>query len=318
MGYALRICLGVIVLSGPCITHTQSAVTYLDKGEWGGRLGDRLLMFTKAKFFAYRYNLPLFYKPFDYSDQLAMHDRLPHYDGARGKYKEILYKEMNVGERINPNSIMYKIHYFFKFSDWDTRIGEEIMFWPGVFSDKKFLNELKKDIAPRRGNMKINLPTDKITVAVHIRHGGGVDDTLLSEQLYNKRYADQGFPFKFPPLQYYVDEIKRLSEMLDNQPMYAHIYTDSKDPVAMMNLVKKAVNKTNITFNCRRSGNAPQVNVLEDVFAMAQYACFIRSGSNFAQISQLIGNHKIVIYPKAMHWEGTKLLVDEVGTYIRE
>lgn len=336
MRYLFRICLGMIISICSCIIHTRSAVTYLNKGEWGGRLGDRLLMFTKAKYFAYRYKLPLFYKPFDYSDQLAMHDRLPHYDGIREKYKKVLCKEMNVREHINPNSIMYKIHYFFKFSDWDTSMGEEIMFWPGVFSDKKFLEELKKDIAPRRGGKTINLPNDKITVAVHIRQGGGVDAPLFSEQLYkednigdtacsecysqqpHKIYADQGFPLKFPPLQYYVDQIKHLSEMFGNKPMYVYIYTDSKDPVAVMNLIGKVVSKKNITFNCRKNNNTPQMNVLEDLFAMAQYDCLVRSGSNYAQISQLIGDHKIVIYPISIHWEGRKLIVDQAGIYIRD
>lgn len=297
-----------------CIAHSQSGVTY---DEPSGRLGDQLLMFAKAKFFAYRYNLPLYYRQFDYFDQLAMHDRLPHYDGVRGKYKEILCKDMSAGAPINTNGIMYKIHYDFKFSDWDMRPGYEIMSWPGFLSDKNFLKELKKDIALRAGGMTISLPTDKITVAVHIRQGGGVDAPILSQQIY-KKYIDQEHPFKFPPLQYFVDQIKRLSEMLGNQPLYVHIYTDSRNPVATMDVVKKEVGKANITFNCRRQNNAPQINVLEDMFAMAQYDCLIRSASNYARISQLIGDHKIVIYPKAMRWEGPRLIVTDVGTYIRE
>ena len=85
-----------------------------------------------------------------------------------------------------------------------------------------------------------------------------------------------------------------------------------------MNIIAKAVSKENITFDCRKEGNYHAHNVVEDMAAMAQYDCLIRSGSNYPQISQLMGNHRIVIYPKSCRWIGKNLIIDDVGIFTRD
>jgi hypothetical protein len=321
--------------------YTESAVTYLSTKKWGGRLGDMLLMYTKAKWVAYHYDLPLLYKPFTYSDALALHDRNLHYQEG---FKEIEGKDLSIFKDFKPqDSIIYTVHYYFQLAHWGDYQkkydSQEIMAWPEIYTDPLFISELKKDIAPRDGNtISLDLPTDKITVAVHIRSGGGFDNPLLSRQFYSRKdinrdevhpnegkswrqrvaYADWHWPLKFPPLKYYATQLKRLSRLYKDKPMYVYIYTDNKDPVELMHEIERVVNRPNITFDCRKDINRHNKNVLEDMFAIAQYQCLIRSGSNYPQVSQLIGNHKVVIYPKSAIWIGNTLVINEVGTFVRD
>jgi hypothetical protein len=318
----------------------QGAVTYLDKAHWGGRLGDMLMMYIKAKWVAFEYKLPLLYKPFDYSDQLAMHVREQHYADhiTSGDKKQLItcYDRSDIiqHQTLCKDFTLYQVHYYFHPPEWGhyqaKYDSQEIMAWAGVLTNTAFRNELKKNIAPRNPIQLQNLPTDKITVAVHIRNGGGFDDPILSRQLYTFEdlnpqepkvggtFADRYWPFKFPPLQYYIDQIKRLSELCHDAPMYLYIYTDHNNPVFVMNIIKAVVDKPNIIFVCREHDNHHAKNVLEDIFAMAQYDCLIRSGSNYPQISQMIGNHKVVIWPKACKWIGNTLVIDDVGVFVAD
>ncbi|MGB8367544.1 MAG: hypothetical protein WCD44_04255, partial [Candidatus Babeliales bacterium] len=184
--------------------------------------------------------------------------------------------------------------------------------------DEFFMKELKYMLQPVVKIPEIKLPSDTITVAVHIRKGGGYDQALSSLQYYkrdmiSKRfYADKRWPRKFPPEQYYADQIIKISELLSDQPLFIYIFTDDRNPTGLVNRIKKAVNKSNITYSCRSRGNTYKTHVVEDLYNMARFDCLIRSGSSFAVAAQLLGNHKIVIYPKSLQWEGRKLIANEV------
>jgi len=163
------------------------------------------------------------------------------------------------------------------------------------------------------------LPQDKISVAVHVRKGGGFDQSLSSIQYYpsnmisRKFYADEKWPIKFLPEQYYVNQIKRISKLFDDASLFVYIFTDDRCPLRLVKRIEKAVNKCNITFSCRNCGNTHNTHVVEDFYNMARFDCLIRSGSHFALASQLLGNHQVVIYPKHWQWVGRKLVIDEVS-----
>src|ERR1700742_2068654 len=54
-----------------CLTKNDpSAITWEPNG---GRFGDNLLSYSRAKWLSYQYNIPLLYLPFRYSDQLRLH-----------------------------------------------------------------------------------------------------------------------------------------------------------------------------------------------------------------------------------------------------
>jgi len=48
------------------------------------------------------------------------------------------------------------------------------------------------------------------------------------------------------------------------------------------------------------------LNVVEDFYNMSCFDCLIRPASHFFLAAQLLGNHKIIIYPKHWKWVGKK------------
>ena len=55
-----------------------------------------------------------------------------------------------------------------------------------MLQDQSFAVELKNMLQPVVSLPKITLPQNKVTVAVHIRKGGGFDQSLNSIQYYRK------------------------------------------------------------------------------------------------------------------------------------
>ena len=317
---------------------TPSGVTILDHHDWGGRLGDKLMMYVKAKWVAHHFNMPFYYKPFPYSDLFAMHDIDTRYSPSVARQYPIkqTFRALDsaIEQNIFPNgSTLYTIHYFFHIPQWGsiqtTYDSQEIMCWPEIINNQAFRDELRKTIKSRKPLNLVDTPKNKISVALHVRKGGGFDHPLLSTQLYDVdnlnpcevmppvTYADKYWPLKFIPDQYYIDQLIRLSEMHDDAPMHVHIFTDDTNPGAILERYKSYIQKQNITFSCRTNDNHHTQNLLEDIFSMVQFDCMIRNGSNYPQIAQLLGNHEVVIYPLSCKWVGNTMIVDKVGTYIR-
>lgn len=326
--------------------HPSSGVTCIGPSEWGGRFGDQMIMYVKSRWIAYKYDLLFFYKPFCYSDQLMMHelDTIWQSEIQKTFEQKRLIKDIgnnNLDTIISKDtSTLYIVHYYFMQPQWGphqkTYDSQEICEWKDLINDKKFREDLRSVIAPRISIQQLDLPANRISVAVHVRKGGGFDHPLLSPQLYDYDsamaeiimseqlpvyhtkiiYSDRVWPLKFPPDQYYIEQIKHISDLLNNAPLYVHLFTDHQDPSALAATYQAAVNKPNIIFGCREQDNHHSKNVLEDLFAMAQCDCLIRSGSNFPQISQLIGKHRIVIYPQSAKWLGKTMVVDQIGIWI--
>ncbi len=291
--------------------QANQAVTYFGRY---GRFGDGVLYYTVIKFISYKYNMPLFLKPFKYSSMLRL-------GREEKKYSREIEEQFKGG--IIPFSKEEDIIVHAKdnviFANRNFRIdgcSNLIQTIEHMLQDQCFMSELKSMLKPVVPLPKIALPQDKITVAVHIRKGGGFDPPLGSIQYYNmankKLYADKRWPSKFPPEQYYVDQIKKMLMLFDDEPLFLYIFTDDRNPSRLVARIKKAVNKNNITFSCRSRGNAHNAHVVEDFYNMSRFDCLIRSNSHFGIAAQLLGNHKIIIYPKHFKWVGRKLIVDEV------
>ncbi len=327
------------ILAQSSCNATTSGVTILDNPEWGGRLGDKLMMYVKAKWVAHICNLPFYYKAFPHSDQFAMHDIDIHYSATIAKQyptKQTL-REINSPIKqsiISEGNTLYIIHYYFHLPEWGAiqkgYDSQEIMCWPEVINDQLFRDKLRATIKPRNTIKLVDVPKNKISVALHVRRGGGFDHPLLSIQLYDidnlnqcdivppAVYADKYWPLKFLPDQYYIDQLIRLSKMYDDAPMHVHLFTDHTDPEAILERYKQQVQKANITYSCRVKDNHHTQNLLVDIFSMVQFDCMIRNGSNYPQIAQLLGNHKIVIYPLSCEWVGNTMIVNKVGTFIKQ
>lgn len=279
-----------------------------------GRFGDKILFYAITKWVSYRFNLPLFLQSFEYSSLLRLGKEEKKYSTTILKnFKDGLLKirsEQDVIKNAKKNIIFESDKYFYvngshRKEDWLAYIAQ----------DKNFMKQLRHMLHPAISVPHIKLPSDKITVAVHIRKGGGVDKPLYSMQYYPTRkdvYADKQWPRKFPPEQYYVDQIKKISNLFGDKPLFVFIFTDDRDALKLVKRIKKAVNKNNVVFSCRDKDNAHDVHVVEDFYNMASFDCLIRSNSCFSMAAQLLGNHQLVIFPKHATWEDKKLIIDEV------
>lgn len=290
------------------------AVTYqLNKG----RLGDHLLTYAMAKLISYRYYMPLLLSPFQYSDQLVLHLYEPHFnEKIDAQYPKKVIVDNNVYTdyqipRLYICTLKSKINECQTFND----------LYKYTRADPLFKKILQTMIAPINPIELISLPPDIITVAVHVRKGGGYDGPLLSKTSthgYNTpatkvHYADVMWPTRFPPEIYYIEQIKRVARLYNNKPLFLHIFTDDKNPRAIVDRFKAQLAHLPITFNYRATDNGHNVNVLDDLFNMTRFDCLIRPASSFSKIAQLLGDHKIIIYPKHAQWVGQTLVIDQIS-----
>lgn len=321
----------------------KPSVTYLDDRLWGGRFGDKLLMYIKAKWIAEKYNLQFFYKPFIYSDLLALHDCDMQWDDSikknftehRDPYSNVEHSKtvsVDCENFVDLNKpVLHTIHYYFQLTDWGMQQAlydtQEVGDWKGLYDDELFRKKLRNLIKPTAPIHYIEIPDNRTSIAVHVRKGGGYDNGLLSLQTQDdqgstslpcvcanesREYMDVGYRLKFPPDQYYIDQIRKLSEELHDDPLYVHIFTDDQNPLALTAKYEKFVSKKNIIFGCRSKDNKHDRYVIDDLFNMIRFDYLIRSGSNFPQVAQLIGNFKKVIYPRAASWRNV-LHIHDVG-----
>lgn len=300
------------------ISLPTSAITYIAQGEkgGGGRLGDQLWKYCKAKWISHYYKIPLLYKPFKYSDQLVLHEQESHYkqeDKARFIKNVVISNVRSDRAIMSDANILYEIvfnasiKHAYKLENGKTTTIRDL--FSACALDKNFSKKLKELIKPAIKINKVSPPINMITVAVHVRKGGGYDPPLFSRSI---DFIDKKRPKKFPPDSYYIEQIKKLSNMYEDAPMYIHIFTDDPHPEKIAKKYEAEVGASNLCFGYREQDNHYDTNVLEDFFSMADFDCLIRPGSNFSKIAQLIGNHQVIIFPEHAKWEGDKLFIDGV------
>ena len=320
----------------------------------GGRLGDNLLAYCHARWISYKYGIPFLYRPFKYSDQFELHFQHPFFDlDDLSEFQHVenfahLTGKHNEYPFLSDAHILYLLPYF---PDCQADIEERFHFDVG-WNDPGFKALLKKEIASNVPIQLLELPKGRAAVAVHIRTGAGYDKvaqfrpvpgntSILTCQsshcLLNvlektpvthplipvkpakkSMFADKLHPLKFPPNSFYVEQLKRLSELLHDKPLYVHVFTDSTQPEAFVDLLNEAVGKPNIVYACRSEGNHQDAHVLDDFFSLTQFEYVIRGESNFTIMAGKITDYKIVIYPAECAWQGNTLLITAAFTEIRQ
>lgn len=285
----------------------------------GGRFGDQLKLYYHAKYLAWTLDIPFLYKPFHHSDKLMLHEKETRYTSDLAKKFHKIQPAYKALKKLNSRTL-----YTLRFKD--SRFAKV-----NPKNDAEFLDHMRMLIAPRGANNEITLPEDKITVAIHVRKGSAHDRPLLSRQEYTQEdilksgdiikpsgsYSDVLWPNKFPPDEYYIEQIKRLSELCGNSPMYLFIFTDDPNPEAIKNRYEKRINNPNIEFDSRKSNHFSST-MLDDFFSMMKFDCLIRPSSNFSAMVEEIGYCKIAIAPKRVKWVGDILVIEEVKTVVKD
>ncbi len=296
------------------ISPRKHAVTYTFSG---GRFGDNLISYLHAKWISYHYGIPLLYKPFPYSDELMLHYVEKSHKTFQHRYKKSISikkeKDLHIKARHAPT--LFVLTYFPE-SAWErkhsrngTKNGTEHWHYlPTNWEDPGFRKILKKVIYPVNTREKYTLPADCITVALHIRRGGGMD----TEHTF--RHA----PLKFPQDNFYIAQLRWLAKFFAPQKLYVHIFTDDDNPGKMQEVYEKALKGLPIEFNSRKEGNKHNVNVLEDFFALTQFDCSIHGESNFPVTAGKICDYLVEIEPTKCHWRKNTLIIDEVLRCVRK
>ena len=320
-------------------SEKQSAITYsLHNGS--GRFGDKLITYIKAKWLSYKYDIPLYYVPLKhpsfpipYSDKLMISKLENVYtEKIKMKFNKVVSFACK-----SPNRIIERGSD--KDLDFEKNAGYLYLgyFMPNFYhkkltldlEDKTFIQELKRTIKPISAIQPPEIPENRISVALHVRKGGGYDKILQNQEdiadifktstnkeLYS--YSDYSFPYKFPPDQYYIDQVKKLYELLERKPLHIHIFTDDKTPEKIVNTYKEHLKGLDITFSYRRDDNHYNNNIIEDFFSITYYDCLIRGESNFSLVAGIIGDFFIEIYPEHGYWRNNKLIIDTVKVKINE
>lgn len=355
----VRIYIFLIILFWYCyiIKGIPSAVMMDLKS--GGLLGDKLFIYIKAKWFAYKYGFEFLYKSFGYSDTFKTHSSKKfiiqnleknllnlvkienfgqtmrigrHFNKFLFKKDDTLYVvhlrsfdpswkdfkptiKKNIFKTHNLDLCHKKVEEYLRVDlnklDKEQYLTEDLFYCDELYYAMRknpiFLKEIRELISPKDALKLINLPENKITVAVHVRMGGEYEK-------FNKAYPKE-ISLRVPFIDYYIEQIKRLSEMLNNRPIYVFLFTNHLNPNVLVEKFARVVNKANIQFDAR-SLSSNDDNILEDLFSMAKFDCLIRPNSSFSKIAQLIGYHKIIISPKRGVWKNKTMIIDHVNIIV--
>ncbi len=244
----------------------------------GGRLGDNFRSLFRAWWLAYKHDHLIFcYAPFNYSEFLVISNmlKLPKSD-----YKKKILLPTRLRNNITKeDNVLYT-------TQWET---DPHIDW----RDKEFLTLVRAGIKPKEYNASV-FPQADISVALHIRRGGGfrVDTSGVKRRR----------PYHFPPVGYYINQLKKVIELYPEKTLYVHIFTDDAKPINLCAVLQREFSDyKNIHFGCRTERNKHNANVLQDFFDMMQFDVLIRPQSHFSIFAERLGFFKLVIGPNMKH-----------------
>jgi hypothetical protein len=328
------------------------AITYELSGV-GYRLGNNIYTYSATKWLAYKYNLQFYFSPFGYSNYFVMSEKEPRLTPhLKNSYKKIVVIKSeselieHLKESQKPTLFVTQFPLYClvpttlkKFKCFARNDRRELIYF-FMRQNYQFGNDLTENLMLKPQYQSIlptpHLPPKKIiTVAVHIRKGSFLDTPTESMQYFdeNKRslhdnqsskstqadgpYSkpiDKLFPLTFPPEQFFLDQIKKLSALLDHPPLFVYIFTDDKHPDHIVKRLEKRLTQKNIFFACAEGEFPYQKNVIADLYAMSLFDCLIKPGSFYSWISQMLGAHNIIIFPQSTTWINNKMLtINDVG-----
>jgi len=245
-----------------------------------------IVNYTHAKWLSYKYDIPLLFKPFQYSEQFEFHVKEKHFSRLDSYYTiHELRQLLDLQIAINKPTLFLVKHSPDSYEE-HLAVNWGNPYVPVNWKDPGFKKLMCELIKPRFDLNLIYPPENVISVALHYRSGVGFDCELA------RRYH----PLRFLLDEYYIEQLTTLHKLVNHEPMYVYIFTDHPDPRAVVNLFKPYF-PDNIEFDCRKIENRHDLNVVEDLFSMTKFDCMIRPVSHYSIIASHIADFKIEIYP---------------------
>lgn len=154
----------------------QSAVTFYA----GGRLGDKLMVYVKAKWFAYKYNFPFLCSDFEFQEKFALYKKdtyLKKGGEKEYKHKVVVKKESDIDPLAKDT--LFVVDFYVKSPDTAHLVNIKQLF----INNPDFFANIKATVAPSTPITPINFPENYAKVAVHVRRGSGGDLPLLQKDV---------------------------------------------------------------------------------------------------------------------------------------
>ncbi len=314
----------------------------------GGHIGHATIAYCLAKVLSHKYGLPLLYTPFPFSDIFEF-DTIEQRTTNQAITRTIFVKhEHQIVTNLKADNLKFdvSIYTFINTITFDPikllrpllQIKSKDKIAHLVSQPPK--NHLTLAVHIRKGNggthqydgelhsvQHFDHDKSKVTYissgsyypfdwGSHIRSGfqnyplSGLISNSLDRALIDKA---PGWGTKFPPEQYYVDQIVKISTEYKDKPIFVQIFTDDKNPEGLLGRIQQATHKKNITFYYHDNRKYSfKERVAQDMFSMARFDVFIRSQSYFARIVEIMGEHKVTIFPLEYHWEKDKLIMHKI------
>lgn len=272
---------GALFLANPQLDPIFAKASYVSYELSGGRLGDNLLAYLHAKWLSYRYKVPLFYKPFPFASELVL-------------------SETGCKKQLDKGRVFY-CPYFPEVAFELTQ--QHYLTFPIDWKDPIFSAMIKKLIAPKKKLPLIYPPKEKLSIAMHVRQGGGFD----TDDIHLK------IPLKAPPISFYIESLYKIHQDFPERPLYCYIFTDAQNPENLYSQIEKALPlDMNIIFDYRKEKNHHNLNVLEDLFSLCNFDILIRPESNFSIIPTIIHDYLAVYAPKSFAIQEGVVLINSI------
>lgn len=298
---ALLLCLSTLLTadtnpSSPSSSNfnpSSSAVSYSFAS--AGRFGDRMLTYLHAKWVSHLYHMPLLYRPFLYSSRFALDDLEETRWSQKliDSFEQIIhYKQWDHLSNHNDGRYLYIIPYFPEcLIDLRTPARRRLYF-KVQWEDPAFKAEVRRLLTPKQPTKTLTLPSDAITVALHIRRGGNFDTGRTQRH----------YPLKFAPHRYYADQVRYISQIFDHKPLYVHIFTDDLQPYRMVEHYRRVLaDMPNVTIACHTPTQQRTFDLIDDLFAMTQFDCLVRPESHFSLLAAKLTDYQLEISPTSYH-----------------
>jgi hypothetical protein len=294
---------------------------------WG--TGDNLVSLYNAYVYAKKYNLKLEYNPFAFAEQFECYDILRPLSVDTSNWIEVRTERDILANLHNPNA-KFCINV----------MSERLV------PDAVTAQEAKRLLMPNKG---LNLDYlkleqhDALVIMVHVRKGNNPENyqgELKSDQIYDydrsiikynhvkneplfahymaasasqqKGGLDGYWILKYPPEQYYIDQINRIIESSDKD-IIIKIVTDEKDPLALIERFKKQIIHPQVKIEFYDNTHKDfKTRIIEDLYILSQGDIVIHAKSSYAYVADVMGNHKTIILPEYSRWIDNKLIVTDV------
>lgn len=277
-----------------CPPPQSNAVSY---GLTIGRLGDHLLAYFNAVWISHFYKIPLLYRPFEHADAFLFSRLEPFtFENCSQNYTQVPINRQEDLEKIRPsetNQLYMAPRYGGRITlDWKRDDIGQI---------------LKKIVQPVNPVSTIELPKDKISIALHVRKGSGNDRKAT--------IADQ--PLRFPPDYYYLAQIRKVMQLFVDLPVYFHIFSDSPNVDQIAALYRQRIKSRKATFGFSKTSQE-QADIIKDFFDLTKFDGIIRARSNFSMAASRIADYAVSISPEHAVKRDKRNIIDKVEMIVNQ